>query len=180
MSDVTDVPIGPTDTSSMSQEQIEELNLRVVQAHFHNETPDSVDKAIALYADKVTWEAPNRGVVLHDPAEIKKSYMGIFSTVHYNRTYALRRFARGNTVFDDQVADLTVVGDQMPNLGFKPGDRISMRLVHIFELENGQITREIAYEMSRLWGGPRDHDAIIEGAVVEDFPDGPDFGKWEK
>lgn len=177
---VDDIPVGPVDTSGMTTEEIEELNKRVVQAHFHNETPDSVDKAIALYAEDIIWEAPMRGLVMTDPEEIKQSYLGIFNTVHFNRTIALRRIAKGNTVFDDQIADLTVVGDQMPNLGFKPGQRISMRLIHIFELKNGQITREIAYEMSRAWGGPCDHDFIGPDAIVEDFPDGPDFGNWEK
>jgi ketosteroid isomerase-like protein len=179
-SETEDILAGPVDTSGMTQQEIEELNMKVVQAHFHNETPDSVDKAIALYADDVVWEAPMRGLVMTDPAEIKKSYLGIFNTVHFNRTIALRRFAKGDCVFDDQIADVTVVGEEMPNLGFKPGERISMRLLHVFEVKNGRITREIAYEMSRAWGGPRDHDFIEPGAGYTEFPDGPDFGNWEK
>jgi hypothetical protein len=66
----------------------------------------------------------------------------------------------------------------MPNLGFNTGDRISMRLVHLFELENGKITREIAYEMSRKYKGPPDIDAIPENAVVVEQPDGPHCGQW--
>jgi hypothetical protein len=45
--------------------------------------------------------------------------------------------------------------DEMPNLGFKPGDRISMRLVHS-SMNDGKIAREIAYEMARPYGGPTD------------------------
>ena len=175
-----DIPVGPVDTSNMTDEEVAALNLKVVEAHFHNETPESVDKAIALYGPGVVWEAPNRGMVYDDPAEVKKGYIGIFNTVHWNRSTNLRRYATRDIVVDDQIADLTVVGEEMPNLGFKPGDRISMRLVHIFEMKNGQIMREIAYEMSRPWGGELDNDSVPDTAVVTDYPDGPHFGQWEK
>ncbi|WP_066370922.1 nuclear transport factor 2 family protein [Herbidospora mongoliensis] len=175
-----DIPAGPVDISGMTDEEVAALNLKVVEAHFHNETPDSIDKAIALYTDDVVWEAPNRGLVYTDAEEVKKGYLGIFETVHFNRTLSLRRYATRDYVFDDQIADLSVVGDKMPNLGFKVGDRISMRLIHIFEMRNGQIAREIAYEMSRPWGGPTDHDWIRPDAFVVDYPDGPHFGQWER
>ena len=125
--------------------------LKVVEAHFHNENPESVDKALALYAPNIVWEAPFRGQIYTDPHDVRDAYMAIFRTVRYNKTTTLRRYATENFVFDDQIADLTVVGDEMPNLGFKKGDRISMRLVHLFELEN---------------------------AVVVEHPDGPHYGQW--
>jgi ketosteroid isomerase-like protein len=166
------------DTSRMTREEIIERNLRVVEAHFHNENPDSIDEALALYDTDIVWEAPFRGQVYTDPADVKKAYMAIFDTVHFNRTTTLRRFATEQFVFDDQVCDLTVVGDKMPNLGFAVGDRVSMRLVHCFEMRNGKIAREIAYEMSRAYHGPRDHDDIPAGSEVVDWPDGPHFGQW--
>ena len=166
------------DVSKMTRDELIAHNLKVVEAHFHNETPESVDKAIALYGPNIVWEAPFRGKVYTDPVEIKEAYMAIFRTVHYNRTTTLRRYATETFVFDDQVADLTVVGDEMPNLGFNKGDRISMRLVHLFEMDNGRIVREIAYEMSREYQSPRDNDFIPDGAIVEEFPDGPHYGQW--
>lgn len=165
-----DEDLWTADTAGMSREELVELNLRVVEAHFHNENPDDVDKAIALYGPDVVGEAPFRGQVYTDPADVKLAYLSIFSTLRFNRLTTLRRFATDRFVFDDQIADLTVVGDGMPNLGFRPGDRISMRLVHCFELEHGKIMREIAYEMSREHGGPRDHDSIPDSAIVHEFP----------
>ena len=44
---------------------------------------------------------------------------------------------------------------------------------------NGKITREIAYEISREWGGPLDNDEIPEDAITTDYPDGPDYGTWK-
>lgn len=166
------------DVSKMTSEELIAHNLKVVEAHFHNETPETVDKAIALYGPTIVWEAPFRGMVYTNRADIKDAYMAIFRTVHYNKTTTLRRYATETFVFDDQIADLTVVGDEMPNLGFAKGDRISMRLVHLFEMDNGKIAREIAYEMSREYKSPRDHDFITDGAIVEEFPEGPHYGQW--
>jgi ketosteroid isomerase-like protein len=166
------------DVSSLTGEQVIEHNLRVVAAHFHNENPDDVDKAIALYAADIVWEAPFRGQVYRDAASVRDAYMEIFDTLHFNRTTSLRRFATEDFVFDDQICDVSVVGTGMPNLGFNPGDRISMRLVHCFEMRNGRIAREIAYEMSREYGGPLDRDDIPVSSTVTDYPDGPHFGQW--
>jgi len=170
--------IEDVDVSTMTREELVAHNLKVVEAHFHNENPASIDKAIALYGPEAVWEAPVRGQVYTDPATVRDAYLAIFRTVHFNRTVSLRRFATENFVFDDQICDLTVVGDEMPNLGFKKGDRISMRLVHCFEMKDGKIAREIAYEISRPHGGPTDVDSIPEGSMVQDFPDGPHYGQW--
>ena len=176
-SDDHDVDIN-VDVSTMSRDELIAHNLKVVEAHFHNETPESVDKAIALYGPNIVWEAPFRGQVYTNNKDVKDAYMAIFQTVHYNKTTTLRRYATEKFVFDDQIADLTVVGDAMPNLGFTKGDRISMRLVHLFEMENGKIARDIAYEMSREYKGPRDNDSVTDGAIVEEFPTGPHYGQW--
>jgi SnoaL-like protein len=166
------------DVSTMTREELIAHNLRVVEAHFHNENPESIDKALALYGPNIVWEAPNRGQVYTDQVKVRDAYKAIFRTVHFNRTITLRRFATEDFVFDDQLCDLTVVGDEMPNLGFKRGDRVSMRLVHCFEMKNGKIAREIAYEMAREYSGPTDVDWVPEGAVVTDYPDGPHYGQW--
>jgi len=171
--DVLDV-----DTSMLTRDQLIDHNLRVVEAHFHNENPEDVEKAIALYAPEVVWEAPFRGQIYKDHAEVKAAYRAIFDTVRFNRTTSLRRFATEDFVFDDQICDLSVVGDGMPNLGFNPGERISMRLVHCFEMKDGRIAREIAYELSREYGGLLDNDDVPATAVVTDYPDGPHFGQW--
>lgn len=166
------------DVSTLTTEELAAHNVRVVEAHFHNENPDGIDKAIALYTDDIVWEAPFRGQVYTDAGAVKQAYLQVFETISFNRTTSLRRFATEHFVFDDQICDLTVIGDGMPNLGFAPGDRISMRLVHCFEMRGGRIAREIAYEMSREHHGPRDVDAVPADAVVTDYPDGPHFGHW--
>src|ERR1700677_3436892 len=94
--------------SALSRDQIIERNLRVVEAHFHNETPELVEKAIALYADDISWEAPTRGVVMHDAAEILQAYRGIFRTVAYRKVVPLRRFGTEKFVFDNPTGPRTI------------------------------------------------------------------------
>ncbi|MGV9945756.1 nuclear transport factor 2 family protein [Rhodococcus aetherivorans] len=155
--------------SELTHEEIIARNLEVVQAHFHNENPDDVDKAIALYTDDIVWEAPSRGMVYTDPAEVRAAYMDIFKTLVYDKTIALRRFATEEFVMDDQIAHVTVVGDKMPNLPYAIGTKMSVRLVHCFQMRDGKIAREIAYELWREIDSPEDNDAITEDAVVEVF-----------
>ena len=169
LTDVTDLINDARPDAELTHEEIVARNLLVVQAHFHNENPDDVDKAIGLYADTIVWEAPCRGQVYTNPVDVKAAYLGIFRSIKYNKTTTLRRFATETSVFDDQIADVEIIGDEMPNLRFPIGTRVNARLVHCFEMRDGKIVREIAYEMLREFGGPEDHDAIPEGADVTVF-----------
>jgi hypothetical protein len=76
-----------------------------------------------------------------------------------------RRVAAQNWVFDDSVLEATLVGDvatNIPNCPFPSGTRISMRIIHFFELDDGRITRENGYE---LW---RRADAAINDDIPPD------------
>lgn len=157
--------------SALTREEIIDRNMRVVDAHFHNENPESVEKAIALYADTISWEAPNRGIVMSNKDEILEAYRGIFRSVVYHKTTPLRRFATETFVFDDQVSIATLVSEEMPNVPFPVGTRMSVRLVHIFEMKDGKIEREIAYEMFRKAGATNDADFFPEDAQPIIFPD---------
>ncbi len=150
--------------SQLTREQIIARNLKAVEAHFHNENPDSIETALELYGDEVSWEGPSRGIVMTDKKEILEAYRGIFRTVSVHSFTTLRRFATEQYVFDDQVGDATVVGDEMPNLPYPKGTRMSVRLAHIFEMKDGKIVKEIAYEMFREKGAPNAVDAIPEGS----------------
>ena len=149
--------------SALTREQIIARNLEVVAAHFHNETPEHVEKAIALYGDTISWEAPTRGVVMHSKGEILEAYRAIFRTVAYRRVVPLRRFATEQFVFDDQIGHVTIVGDEMPNIPYPIGSKLAVRLTHVFEMKDGKIMREIAYEMWREEGAPNAVDFIPPG-----------------
>jgi hypothetical protein len=149
--------------SALTREQVIARNLKVVEAHFHNETPEHVEKAIALYGDTISWEAPTRGVVMNDKDQILEAYRAIFRSVAYRRVVPLRRFATEQFVFDDQVGHVTLVGNEMPNIPYPVGAELAVRLTHLFEMKDGKIVREIAYEMWREEGAPNAVDFIPPG-----------------
>jgi ketosteroid isomerase-like protein len=161
--------------SELSSEEIIERNLRAVEIHFHNENPDDVERAVAIYADDITWEAPARGLVLRHSDDVLSAYRKIFTTVAIRKNTSLRRFATESYVFDDQLGELVVVGDpdQMLNLPFARGTEISLRIAHCFEMRDGRITREIAYELWREAGGACDHDDIPDNSPTQVFPAPP-------
>ena len=155
--------------SELTREQVIARNMVVVDAHFHNENPESVEEAMKLYGDTISWEAPSRGVVMANKGEILAAYRGIFRTVAYRSFIPIRRFATENFVFDDQIAHVTVVGDEMVNLPFPKGTDMSVRLAHVFEMKDGKIVKEIAYEIWRKEGAPNAVDAIPEGCEEVKF-----------
>ena len=155
--------------SELTRDEIIARNLKVVDAHFHNETPELVEKAVALYADHISWEAPTRGVVMNDKAAILEAYRGIFRTVAYRKVVPLRRFATEKFVFDDQIGYITIVGDEMKNLPYPKGSELCVRLTHVFEMKDGKIESEIAYEMWREEGAANAVDFIPEGSPVLTF-----------
>ena len=180
MSDTTkfaELGLDPRPDSELTHDEIIARNMTVVDLHFHSENPDEVQKAIALYTDDITWEAPTRGVVMKDSKDVLKAYLGIFETLAYHRTIALRRFATEKFVFDDQIAEVYVVGEPTPmaNFPYPKGTAVSVRLVHCFEMRDGRIAREIAYEMWRKAGSDVAVDDIPEGSVITNFSDFPGF-----
>lgn len=166
MTTTTHVSVGPDNRpdSKLTREQIIARNLIAVEAHFHNETPESIETAIDLYGDSISWEGPNRGIVLKDPKQVLQAYRGIFKTISIQSFTPIRRFATEQFVFDDQIILGTVVGNEMPNLKHPVGTKLSVRMAHCFEMKDGKIVREVAYEMFRLQGSPEAVDDIPEGS----------------
>jgi hypothetical protein len=149
-------------STQMTAEEIAERNSRVVDEHFHNENPQGIDKAIALYAPEIVWEVPVRGVLYRDKEAVKAAYLKMFESYQVHNATPIRRRAAGNWVFDDMVGEMTLVGDvehNVPNCPFPAGTRVSLRIVHYFELnDEGQITRENGYELWRRADAALDDD----------------------
>ncbi len=156
----------------LSPEQVVDRNLAVVDAHYHNENPEDIDKAIDLYGDSIVWEVPARGVLLRDKAAVREAYLNIFKSYNIHSMTQVRRFGAGNYVVDDSIAVMTLVGDverNVPGCPFPAGTEVSMRIVHIFELDDdGRIIRENGYELWRRADAALDDD-VPAGAVTVHF-----------
>jgi ketosteroid isomerase-like protein len=122
-------------------------NLAAVEAHFHSEAANEVDQALEGYTDDIVWEAPNRQLVFRGKKAVGANYRKIFSSIRDVEFRNLQRFATEDRVTDDSI--LTFV---LTDGGFLPlpvGQKVEMRLVHIFEMRQGKISKEIAFEMWR-------------------------------
>ncbi len=122
-------------------------NLATVEAHFHSEAANEVDEALKLYTDDVVWEAPARNLVFQGKEDVGNNYRKIFASVRDVEFRNLQRFAT-----EDRVVDDSVLTFELTREGFLPlpvGQKVEMRLAHIFEMRGGKISKEIAYEMWR-------------------------------
>ena len=117
-------------------------NLAAVEAHFHSEASNEVDKALELYTDDVVWEAPARKLILKGKQAVADNYRKMFAVMRDVEFRNLQRFATEDRVFDDSIVSFTLTGP-----GFLPLSVGQMRLVHLFEMRAGKIAREVGYEM---------------------------------
>ncbi len=132
----------------MDQHVIAE-NLAVVEAHFHSEAANEIDRAVGLYTDDIVWESPARGLILHGRQAAAENYRAMFGAMENVQVTPLRRFATTDRVVDDSIATFTHVGDGVAHAPLPVGANVELRLVHIFELLDRKIARELVYEMWR-------------------------------
>lgn len=130
----------------MSQDIIA-ANLATVEAHFHSEAENEVDQALELYTEDIVWEAPSRNLVFRGKEDVGNNYREIFSSIRDVGFRNLQRFATEDRVVDDSI--LTFVLTREGFLPLPVGQQVEMRLAHIFEMREGKISKEIAFEMWR-------------------------------
>lgn len=124
-------------------------NLAAVEAHFHSEAANEVEAALNLYTDDVVWEAPARRLRFEGKRAVAGNYRKMFAAMKDVEFHTLDRFATEDRVVDDSVVKFTLTGT-----GHWPlpvGTKVEMRLVHIFEMRGGKISKEVGYEMWRPW-----------------------------
>ena len=125
-------------------------NLAAVENHFHSEASNEVDAALETFTDDVVWEAPapnglNRRFAGKQAAE--ENYRALFASMRDVKFQPLQRFATEDRVVDDSLVTFEVVKDGYWH--FPVGSRVEMRLVHIFEMRDGKIARELVFDMGR-------------------------------
>ena len=126
-------------------------NLACVQGHFHSEAKNDIEAALELYTDDIIFEAGalnglNRS--FSGKQAVAKFYRELWATMKDVQFQPLQRFATEDRVVDDSLASFEVVRDGCwPH--FSAGQKIEMRLVHIFEMRNGRISKEIVFDMGR-------------------------------
>ncbi len=133
----------------MNQQRIA-ANLAAVEAHFHAEAENEVTAALELYTDDIVWEAPalnglDRAYSGKDA--VVRNYRELWASMRDVKFTLLQRFATEDRVVDDSLVTFEVIRDGYWH--FPVGSKIEMRLVHIFEMRDGKIARELVFDMGR-------------------------------
>jgi len=124
-------------------------NLACVESHFHTEAKNDVEAALELYTDDIIFEAGalnglNRS--FSGKQAVAAFYRELWATMGDVKFQLLQRFATDDRVVDDSVVFFDVVRDGCwPH--FSAGQKVEMRLVHIFEMRDGKISKEIVFDM---------------------------------
>lgn len=134
----------------MTREELIEANLAAVEAHFHTEATGEIDRALELYTDDIVWESPARELVFHGKEATGEMYRRMFDSFRVEEFRCLQRFATEERVVDDSVATVVLAGDGVLNAPAPVGSRVEIRLLHVFEMRAGKISRELVFESWRI------------------------------
>jgi ketosteroid isomerase-like protein len=132
-------------------------NLAVVESHFHGEATNEVEVALETFTDDIVWEAPapnglNRSFCGKEA--VARNYRELFESMRDVAFQPLQRFATEDRVVDDSIVTFEVAKEGYWH--FPVGSKIEMRLVHIFEMRDGKISREIVFDMGAVCKAGRD------------------------
>lgn len=125
-------------------------NLTAVENHFHSEALSDVEAALETFTDDVVWEAPapnglNRSFAGKEA--VGANYRQLWASMRNVKFQPLQRFATEDRVVDDCTVTFEVTKDGYWH--FPLGSKVQMRLVHIFEMRDGKIAREIVFDMGK-------------------------------
>jgi ketosteroid isomerase-like protein len=131
----------------MNRERIAQ-NLGAVENHFHSEALSDVAAALETFTDDVVWGAPapnglNRSFTGKEA--VANNYRQLWASMRNVNFQPLQRFATEDRVVDDSNVTFEVAKDGYWD--FPLGSKVEMRLVHIFEMRDGMIAREIVFDM---------------------------------
>lgn len=139
-----------TGVKGMTGEELMAANLAAVEAHFHTEATGEVEKALELYTDDIVWESPARALVFRGKEATGAMYRRMFDSFLVEEFRCLQRFATEERVVDDSVATVVLAGDGVENAPAPVGSKVEIRLLHVFEMRGGKISRELVFENWRI------------------------------
>lgn len=125
-------------------------NLAAVEAHFHSEANNEVKRALELFTDDIVWESPTRNLLLRGKEATGENYRKMFSSFRVEGFRTLDRFATEDRVVDDSIITVELVGDGVVNAPVPVGSKVEIRLLHVFEMREGKISKELVLENWRV------------------------------
>jgi ketosteroid isomerase-like protein len=125
-------------------------NLAAVENHFHSASQRMSSVNVSSAASTSFSASPalnglNRS--FSGKEATAKNYRELFASMRNLKFEFLQRFATDDRVVDDSIVTFEVAKDGYWH--FPVGSKIEMRLVHIFEMRDGKISRELVFDMGR-------------------------------
>lgn len=120
-------------------------NLAVAQAHIEGEGRDPAS-VMDLYTDQPVLEFPARGLRFEGRAAIEANYVRMFGSIADLAVEPIERFATPDRVIDDCVVRFTLSGDGFAKAPAPVGSRVTLRMLHVFHMEDGRIAHEVVHE----------------------------------
>ena len=127
----------------MNQEILSK-NLATVQIHFDAEKAGHWEKIKAMYTEDIVWERACMKQLVKGKEAVATAYMEVFSALRNWDFECLDRFATEDRVVDETIFTFEVAKDGIMPLPV--GTRAKLRLVHIFEMRDGLVSRELVRE----------------------------------
>ncbi len=121
-------------------------NLAAVESHFRSEKLNDVETVLETFTDDVIWEAPAPNGLYRSfkgKAAAGNNYRQLWASMCNVQFRPLQRFATEDPVVDDCIVTFEVA--KVGYRHFPVGSKVEMRLVHIFEMRDGKIAREIVF-----------------------------------
>ena len=118
---------------------------QLIDDHFMFEATDDVDGVMGSLADEVEHlVVPSPAGVRTDKGEIRGFYEGLFADVKGQPPTPLRRQYGDDFVVDEVMWNGFIADGRPFGLEGKSGD-VSFRLLHVFDIADGKITREAVW-----------------------------------
>jgi hypothetical protein len=116
----------------------------LVDGHYRAEEAADLDAIVAGFGPGAEHDVAGRpGGELHGDEQIAAYYRGLLAALRIDRFEPVRRWYGDNHVTDESILHGTAVG---PVFGIEGrGRAVRVRLLHVFDFDDGLITRESAW-----------------------------------
>jgi ketosteroid isomerase-like protein len=127
----------------MDQEIIQS-NMAAVQLHFDAEKAGNWDRIKQMYTEDIIWERACVHQLFKGKEAVAAAYVELFSGLRDYDFHSYDRFATEDRVVDHSLFTFTVAKKGIMPLPV--GTKAKLRLVHIFEMRGGKVSKELVIE----------------------------------
>ena len=115
----------------------------LVDAHFAAEIDGDLPRLMTTFADNVEHDVAGNATVNIGNEQVAAFYRGLLADLRLEQIRSVRRYHGDGFVVDEALVTAQAIGTPF---GIPGDDRtIRFRLLHVFEVRDGQISRENAW-----------------------------------